>query len=345
MTVDTDSAQRKVVDYGGDHALLVARAQVGLGVVFAAIVLMALADLRILEGEALQTALVVRLTQFALIGGSSLTLRIGMGWRARLAGVTTFISALYVTSAVAGCVRGTAASQPVTGIAIAFTTATTLPWGPLPQLVSVVVALVAIVGSAYVVDGSLAGIGPHMAAGVGIAFAVSVYIAHQLQRYRRERDAAEAALRHSEERFRSLIERGSDLITIIDASGVIRYESPSIERMLGRRPDASVGERGIGHVHPADVPAMAAVFERVLRGESATAECRVVRADGSWCPSRSSSGICSTIRPSAGSSPTGATSATAGAPRRSGPGTSATSPGRATRRWRRRRRSRCSSPT
>src|SRR5262245_65855100 len=121
MTVDTDSAQRKVVDYGGDHALLVARAQVGLGVVFAAIVLMALADLRILEGEALQTALVVRLTQFALIGGSSLTLRIGMGWRARLAGGTTFMRARYVASGVPGCVGGPAASQAVHGVRIGLT--------------------------------------------------------------------------------------------------------------------------------------------------------------------------------------------------------------------------------
>jgi PAS domain S-box-containing protein len=286
MTLATDSAQRTAAADAParDDALLISRAGVGLGLTFGAIVLMALADFRLLHGDTLDAALLVRAAQFALIGSASFALRASLSWRARVAAMTAFIGALYATSAIAGCLRGTAASQPVTDLAIAFATATTLPWGPLPQLVSVVVALVAIVASAWVVDGSFAGIGPHMAAGVAIALLVSVYIAHQLQRYRRERDIAEAAVRWSEERFRSLIERGSDLITIMDAGGVIRYESPSLERTLGHRPEDCVGRPAMEYVHPDDASAVRAVFEAVLRGESAVGECRIRRREGSWCP-------------------------------------------------------------
>src|SRR5436190_1921338 len=73
--------------------------------------------------------------------------------------------------------------------------------------------------------------------GIAITLLSSVYIAHQLERYRRERDGAETALRASEQRFRALVERGSDVITILDGAGTIRYESPPIAQVLGYRPD------------------------------------------------------------------------------------------------------------
>ena len=50
-----------------------------------------------------------------------------------------------------------------------------------------------------------------------------------------ERKRAEEALRQSEEYFRRLIENAPDLITVIQPTGEIRYQSPSIERILGYR--------------------------------------------------------------------------------------------------------------
>src|SRR5256885_5996418 len=44
---------------------------------------------------------------------------------------------------------------------------------------------------------------------------------------------AEQAVRESEERFRSLIQNASDIVTILDADGTIRYKSPAVERILG----------------------------------------------------------------------------------------------------------------
>ncbi len=285
MTLGTDSAARpdsRPDIREADREALSARARVGLWVVLVAIAAFTLADLKLVQHD-LPSTLLVRVVQLALIGAASLALRVRMSERLRAASMVAFVSGLYVTSAIAGSLRGGMTTQPITGLAIAFATATTLPWGPWPQLVSVTVAVLAIAVGDYAVHGTLAGASPHMAAGLGVAFLVSVYIAHQLERYRRERDAAEAAVRRNEERFRSLIEHGSDVITILDAEGVIRYESPSVERLLDRRGESLLGEKASRYVHPDDLQAVAAAFGRALDGYAASVECRIPRRDGSWC--------------------------------------------------------------
>src|SRR5262249_43729784 len=46
--------------------------------------------------------------------------------------------------------------------------------------------------------------------------------------------AAETALRtKSEARFRSLVAHSSDLITVLDRNGIVTYQSPSVEKLLG----------------------------------------------------------------------------------------------------------------
>ena len=285
MTLGTDSAPRpdsRPDIRETDREALSARARVGLWVVLVAIAAFTLADLKLVQHD-LPSMLLVRVVQLALIGAASLALRVRMSERLRAASMVAFVSGLYVTSAIAGSLRGGMTTQPITGLAIAFATATTLPWGPWPQLASVTVGVLAITLGDYAVYGTLAGASPHMAAGLGVAFLVSVYIAHQLERYRRERDAAEAAVRRNEERFRSLIEHGSDVITILDAEGVIRYESPSVERLLDRRAESLLGEKASRYVHPDDLQAVAAAFGRALDGYAASVECRIPRRDGSWC--------------------------------------------------------------
>ncbi len=285
MTLGTDSAPRpdsRPDIRETDREALSARARVGLWVVLVAIAAFTLADLKLVQHD-LPSMLLVRVVQLALIGAASLALRVRMSEHLRAASMVAFVSGLYVTSAIAGSLRGGMTTQPITGLAIAFATATTLPWGPWPQLASVTVGVLAITLGDYAVYGTLAGASPHMAAGLGVAFLVSVYIAHQLERYRRERDAAEAAVRRNEERFRSLIEHGSDVITILDAEGVIRYESPSVERLLDRRAESLLGEKASRYVHPDDLQAVAAAFGRALDGYAASVECRIPRRDGSWC--------------------------------------------------------------
>jgi PAS domain S-box-containing protein len=81
-----------------------------------------------------------------------------------------------------------------------------------------------------------------------------------------ERERAEAELQHSESYFRSLIENASDMITILDASGIVQYESPSTQRILGY-PAGLVGQRVFDYIHPEDVANVLAVFQRKLAGQ------------------------------------------------------------------------------
>jgi diguanylate cyclase (GGDEF)-like protein/PAS domain S-box-containing protein len=53
--------------------------------------------------------------------------------------------------------------------------------------------------------------------------------------------AEEVHRRASEERFSSLVQHASDLITVLDADATVVYQSPSIERVLGYAPEEIVG--------------------------------------------------------------------------------------------------------
>ena len=68
-----------------------------------------------------------------------------------------------------------------------------------------------------------------------------------------ERRDAEAALKESEKGFRSLIENAVDLIVVLNLDGTCRYVSPSVERILGFKPE-EIGGRSIrDFIHPDDL--------------------------------------------------------------------------------------------
>jgi PAS domain S-box-containing protein len=99
-----------------------------------------------------------------------------------------------------------------------------------------------------------------------------------------ERRRSEEALQRSEEYFRLLIENAPDLITVMDPTGKIRYQSPSIEPMLGYHPEELVGTNVWHIIHPEDAQA---VGEAIARGalEPSQFPLVVLRArhkDGSW---------------------------------------------------------------
>ncbi len=99
-----------------------------------------------------------------------------------------------------------------------------------------------------------------------------------------QRKGEEEALRISEERFRALIEHGTDLIIVIDADLVIRYESPSIERILGYDQTVLVGQSLLDYVHADDLEEMRGAYAYLRRHEEmvATVEYRVRHTDGSY---------------------------------------------------------------
>jgi diguanylate cyclase (GGDEF)-like protein/PAS domain S-box-containing protein len=99
-----------------------------------------------------------------------------------------------------------------------------------------------------------------------------------------ERKRAEEALRQSEERFRSLVQNSSDIITVLQADGTISYESPSIEHILGYRPEELVGKNIFDFVHPEDAPKILSIFSEGIQrpGFSLFGEFRFRHANGSW---------------------------------------------------------------
>lgn len=99
-----------------------------------------------------------------------------------------------------------------------------------------------------------------------------------------ERRKAEAAVRHSEERFRSLVQNASDIVLVLDADARLQYVSPSVERVLGYNPDQQLGTNVFDLVHPDDRGRLLRSFEgvRTREGVYQPTEFRVRHADGSW---------------------------------------------------------------
>ena len=92
------------------------------------------------------------------------------------------------------------------------------------------------------------------------------------------------ALGESERRFRSLVQHASDIVTILEDDGTVRYESPSIERVLGYDPEELVGKNAFEYIHPDELEPASSTFARVLETQGATgrAEFRFRHKDGSW---------------------------------------------------------------
>jgi PAS domain S-box-containing protein len=97
-----------------------------------------------------------------------------------------------------------------------------------------------------------------------------------------ERTKAEAALRESEERFRSFFELTADLVVIADIEGRFREVNPAWTKVLGYSREELLGRPYLAFVHPDDLEATKAVIaEKLRRGETVLAfENRYVRKDG-----------------------------------------------------------------
>jgi diguanylate cyclase (GGDEF)-like protein/PAS domain S-box-containing protein len=93
-----------------------------------------------------------------------------------------------------------------------------------------------------------------------------------------------ARVRYSEERYRALTQNSSDLVTVIETTGKVRYQSAAIERMLGYSQEELLGKNAFDYVHPDDLQRVRTAYDEGLKdpGSQPSAEYRFRHKDGSW---------------------------------------------------------------
>ena len=86
------------------------------------------------------------------------------------------------------------------------------------------------------------------------------------------------------DRFRVFVKQSTDIITVLDPDGTYRYQSPSVERILGYDSEEMVGENAFDYVHPDDREAVLETFKRAVSEPDVkpTVAYRFRHADGSW---------------------------------------------------------------
>jgi PAS domain S-box-containing protein len=99
-----------------------------------------------------------------------------------------------------------------------------------------------------------------------------------------KRKRAEEALKESEERFRALVQNASDMVVVTEADGTVRYVSPAVEQVLGRKPEDLTGKDTFAIMDQEDVPRARQFLTDVVSqpGVTSSVELRLRHADGSW---------------------------------------------------------------
>jgi diguanylate cyclase (GGDEF)-like protein/PAS domain S-box-containing protein len=123
---------------------------------------------------------------------------------------------------------------------------------------------------------------------IWLAFGGASRVLARQNRLLEEQAATERVLvvdvQRSEERFRSLVQNASDGVLVLSEAGLVRYASPALERILGRRAEVSVDRSPTEYVHPDDRRSVERRLADVSGpdGGEVTLEFRARHADGSW---------------------------------------------------------------
>jgi PAS domain S-box-containing protein len=94
----------------------------------------------------------------------------------------------------------------------------------------------------------------------------------------------EAAIRKSEEWYRSLNENSQDIVTVLSPEVIALHQSPATERLLGFRPDELVGRNMMEFIHPDDQAGVIRAMSDVIGSPdlAQTVKLRFRHKQGGW---------------------------------------------------------------
>jgi PAS domain S-box-containing protein len=94
----------------------------------------------------------------------------------------------------------------------------------------------------------------------------------------------EQELRQSEDYFRLLIQNSSDVISVFEQDGTIRFQSDALQKLFGFKPEEQVGHNIFEYLHPADRQQAQRDFSLALQDHSRaiTVDFQVKHRDGRW---------------------------------------------------------------
>ena len=105
------------------------------------------------------------------------------------------------------------------------------------------------------------------------------------RRARRALGRRKRELESLNDRFQSFVRHSPDIITVLNEDGIIQYDSPAIEHVLGYDQDDLIGEAAIDYIHPDDRDRIRDLLDRSIDDSDElrdSFEYRLRHADGSW---------------------------------------------------------------
>jgi PAS domain S-box-containing protein/putative nucleotidyltransferase with HDIG domain len=98
-----------------------------------------------------------------------------------------------------------------------------------------------------------------------------------------EHEKVKEKLKEDEDRFQLLIENASDIILFVDPDHRVTYGSPSVEKLLGYKPEEYLGKDEHGFIHPEDVQKVILSTEEAVRTRRVPKmEMRIRHKEGGW---------------------------------------------------------------
>jgi diguanylate cyclase (GGDEF)-like protein/PAS domain S-box-containing protein len=125
---------------------------------------------------------------------------------------------------------------------------------------------------------------------VGLFLIVVLVVARQLlalhenENLLERLDATLLKVGRQEQRLRALLQHSSDITSIVDLDGTMRYVNPSVERILGHPAKEVTGSPLARYLHPEDGQRLRREFRQLadVPGATYTYQGRYRHADGSW---------------------------------------------------------------